>query len=62
MSVKVGKLLFLKTEAGITASGRPMLQATITRNDGARHQFAIADRGGGISSPLKKYQQKSHPL
>ncbi len=45
VSVKVGKLLFLKAGRGVTASGKAIPQVTITRGDGDRHQFAIADRG-----------------
>jgi phage protein D len=45
VSVKAGKLLFLKAGAGVTASGRPIPQLTLERRDGDRHQFAIADRG-----------------
>ncbi|WP_342323518.1 phage late control D family protein [Kosakonia sp. BYX6] len=45
VSVKAGKLLFLQAGKGLTASGKPIPQVTITRADGDRHQFAIADRG-----------------
>lgn len=45
VSVKAGKLLFLKAGSGMTASGKPVPQMTLTRSDGDRHQFAIADRG-----------------
>ncbi|SFD30813.1 hypothetical protein SAMN05216286_5084 [Kosakonia oryzae] len=45
VSVKAGKLLFLKAGNAVTASGKPIPQVTITRSDGDRHQFAIADRG-----------------
>ncbi|MFK0369834.1 phage late control D family protein [Enterobacter sichuanensis] len=44
VSVKTGKLLFLKAGSGKTASGRPIPQLTLERDDGDRHQFAIADR------------------
>lgn len=44
VSVKAGKLLFLKAGTGRTASGKPIPQMTIERGDGDRHQFAIADR------------------
>lgn len=44
VSVKYGKLLFLKAGSGITASGKPIPQMTVERGDGDRHQFAIADR------------------
>ncbi|MGM3366111.1 phage tail sheath subtilisin-like domain-containing protein [Escherichia coli] len=40
-----GKLLFLKAGQGVTASGKKIPQITITRSDGDRHHFAIADRG-----------------
>ncbi|MBZ4328754.1 hypothetical protein LAM23_21760, partial [Mycobacterium tuberculosis] len=45
VSVKAGKLLFLKAGRGLTASGKAIPQVTITRGDGDRHQFSIADRG-----------------
>ncbi|WP_274537478.1 contractile injection system protein, VgrG/Pvc8 family, partial [Escherichia coli] len=45
VSVKMGKLLFLKAGQGVTSSGKKIPQITITRSDGDRHHFAIADRG-----------------
>ncbi|KFK93383.1 MULTISPECIES: phage late control D family protein [unclassified Serratia (in: enterobacteria)] len=45
VSVKAGKLLFLKAGNGVTASGKPIPHVTLERRDGDRHQFAIADRG-----------------
>ncbi len=45
VSIKAGKLLFLIAGCGATASDKPIPQVTITRRDGDRHQFAIADRG-----------------
>lgn len=45
VSVKAGKLLFLKAGNGTTASGKPIPAMTLERRDGDRHQFAIADRG-----------------
>lgn len=45
VSVKAGKLFFLKAGRGVTASGKAIPQVTITRGDGDRHQFLIADRG-----------------
>ncbi|CNH86133.1 gene D protein [Yersinia aldovae] len=44
VSVKAGKLLFLKAGRGVTASGKPIPMIVIERSDGDRHQFAIADR------------------
>lgn len=44
VSVKAGKLLFLKAGSAMTASGKPIPQMTVERGDGDRHQFAIADR------------------
>lgn len=44
VSVKTGKLLFLKAGSAMTASGKPIPQMTVERGDGDRHQFAIADR------------------
>jgi phage protein D len=45
VSVKAGKLLFIKAGRGVTASGKAIPQVTISREDGDRHQFSIADRG-----------------
>ncbi|QRG80155.1 phage late control D family protein [Citrobacter sp. R56] len=44
VSVKAGKLLFLKAGSAMTASGKAIPQMTVERGDGDRHQFAIADR------------------
>ncbi|CNK45904.1 phage late control D family protein [Yersinia enterocolitica] len=44
VSVKAGKLLFLKAGRGMTASGKPLPMIVIERSDGDRHQFTIADR------------------
>ncbi len=46
VSVKAGKLLFLKAGSAMTASGKPIPQMTVERGDGDRHQFAIAEPGG----------------
>lgn len=53
VSVKAGKLLFLKAGGGVTASGRPIPQMTLERRDGDRHQFAIADRGAYTGVTVK---------
>jgi hypothetical protein len=53
VSVKMGKLLFLKAGNGVTASGKPIPQMTIQRRDGDRHQFAIADRGAYTGVTVK---------
>ncbi|MBV4412884.1 phage late control D family protein [Enterobacteriaceae bacterium YMB-R22] len=45
VTVKAGKLLFLKAGSAMSASGKPVAQMTLIRNDGDRHQFSIADRG-----------------
>lgn len=45
VSVKAGKLLFLRAGRGVTTSGKAIPQVTITRSDGDSHQFSIADRG-----------------
>lgn len=44
VSIKAGRLLFIRAGNGVTASGKPIPQMTIERRDGDRHQFAIADR------------------
>lgn len=45
VSIKAGKLLFIKAGRGVTASGKPIPPVLITRAEGDRHQFSIADRG-----------------
>lgn len=45
VAIKAGKLLFMRPGGGVTASGKPIPQLTLTRQDGDRHSFSIADRG-----------------
>ncbi|WP_411849016.1 phage late control D family protein [Yersinia ruckeri] len=51
-AVKAGRLLFIKPGSAVTASGQPIPQITITRQDGDQHNFSIADRGAytGVSA------------
>lgn len=51
-AVKAGRLLFIRPGNGVTVSGKPIPQMTITRHDGDRHTFSIADRGAytGVSA------------
>ncbi|CQH34467.1 TPA: phage late control D family protein [Yersinia enterocolitica] len=51
-AVKAGRLLFIKPGSAVTASGKPIPQMTITRQDGDQHSFSIADRGAytGVSA------------
>ncbi|AIR84905.1 phage late control D family protein [Pantoea rwandensis] len=51
-AVKAGRLLFINPGNGVTISGKPIPQMTITRKDGDRHSFSIADRGAytGVSA------------
>lgn len=44
VSVKEGRLLFLKAGSSVNASGKPIPKMTLERGDGDRHQFSIADR------------------
>lgn len=44
-TVKNGNLLFIHAGAGISSSGKPLPIITITRQDGDKHHFTIADRG-----------------
>ncbi|WP_414627676.1 contractile injection system protein, VgrG/Pvc8 family [Klebsiella aerogenes] len=43
-TVKNGTLLFIMPGGGVTASGKAIPSATITRDSGDRHRFRIADR------------------
>ncbi|MGK3134998.1 phage late control D family protein [Pantoea trifolii] len=51
-AVKAGRLLFIRPGNGVTISGKPIPQMTITRKDGDRHTFSIADLGAytGVSA------------
>ncbi|MRT40123.1 phage late control D family protein [Enterobacteriaceae bacterium RIT702] len=51
-AVKTGRLLFIRPGNGVTIGGKPIPQMTITRRDGDRHSFSIADRGAysGVSA------------
>lgn len=42
--VKNGKLLFMRPGNGTTVNGKPLPMFTLTRQDGDRHSFSIADR------------------
>ncbi|RPE74638.1 phage late control D family protein [Vulcaniibacterium tengchongense] len=43
-TVKAGHLLFVPIGSGTTASGDPLPSPLITRRDGDRHRYALADR------------------
>lgn len=43
-TVKGGRLVFIPSAAGLSASGKPIPAATIIRQSGDRHQFNLADR------------------
>ena len=43
-TVKNGKLVFMRTAGGVSASGKALPAAFITRQSGDRHRFSIADR------------------
>ncbi|MFR0654733.1 phage late control D family protein [Pantoea sp. SIMBA_079] len=51
-AIKAGRLLFIRPGGGVTAGGKPIPQVTITRQNGDRHTFSIADRGAytGVSA------------
>ena len=42
--MKAGNLLFMPIGSGTTAGGTPLPAALITRRDGNRHRYALADR------------------
>ena len=52
VAIKAGRLLFIRPGSGVTLSGKPIPQLTLTRKDGDRHSFSIADRGAytGVSA------------
>lgn len=43
-TVKAGRLMLIPTGGGVTASGKPIPAAVITRKSGDRHNFLITDR------------------
>ena len=43
-TVKSGRLLFIKAGQTTTASGQPLPAIQLTRQDGDRHRFSVADR------------------
>lgn len=49
VTVKNGNLIFMPTGVGASASGKALGTVTITRQDGDRHRFTIADRDGATS-------------
>lgn len=44
MTVKNGKLLFIRAAGAVSASGKPLPPVTITRQSGDSHRFSISDR------------------
>lgn len=44
MNVKDGNLLFMPIGAAMTASGKPLTALTVTRKDGDRHRYHVAER------------------
>jgi Phage protein D len=60
VSVKAGKLLFLKKGSAMNASNKPFPQRVIERGDGDSHQFTIADRGA-YSGVTAKWLQTKDP-
>jgi len=43
-TVKAGSLLFMPIGSGTTAHGKPLPSALITRRDGDKHRYSLADR------------------
>ncbi|MBB6259341.1 hypothetical protein FHT05_003980 [Xanthomonas arboricola] len=43
-TVKAGALLFAPIGAGTTSTGKPLPTVTLTRRDGDRHRYSVADR------------------
>lgn len=58
VTVKAGKLLFLKAGSDVTASGRPIPQMTITRSDGDCLQFVIVVDGAYTGVKAKWFYTK----
>lgn len=61
-AIKAGRLLFIKPGGGVTAAGKPIPQMTITRQDGDRHSFSIADRGAytGVTASWLHTKEPKH--
>lgn len=58
VSVKAGKLLFLKKGSAVNASSKLLPDKIIERGDGDRHQFMIADREAYTGVTAKWLQTK----
>ncbi|EOC0418861.1 phage late control D family protein [Cronobacter malonaticus] len=58
-TIKAGKILFIKAGRGTTASGQHIPLVTITRSEGDRHQFGIADRNVYTGVTAKWLQTKN---
>ncbi|MNB71232.1 phage late control protein GPD [compost metagenome] len=59
VSVKAGKLLFLKKGSAMNASNKSLPEKILERGDGDRHQFTIADREAYTGVTAKWLQTKA---
>ena len=60
VSIKAGKIIFMKAGQAVTASGTPLSLMMIERGDGDKHLFSIADREN-YSGVTAKWLQTRDP-
>lgn len=60
VSIKAGKVIFMKAGHAVTASGTPLPLMMIERGDGDRHLFSVADREN-YSGVTAKWLQTRDP-
>lgn len=58
-TVKAGRLLFYKIGRGMTVSGKELGRVSITRKDGDRHRFSVADRDACTAVTASYYDTKA---
>lgn len=58
-TVKAGQLLFYKIGRGITVSGKELGRVSITRKDGDRHRFSVANRDACTAVTASYYDTKA---
>ncbi|EHN8924323.1 phage late control D family protein [Enterobacter asburiae] len=60
VSIKAGKIIFMKAGQAVTASGTPLSLMVIERGDGDKHLFSVADREN-YSGVTAKWLQTRDP-
>lgn len=58
-TVKAGRLLFMPSGSGSSASGQPIPAVTLTRNQGDQHHYQLADRDSRYSGVIAYWQDNA---